>query len=159
MKIAIASDHGGFHLKDIIKKYLDELDYEYEDFGTTNEKSVDYSDYALKVAEAVSENKFDKGILICGTGIGMSIAANKVEGIRAAVYYGGPLDIVRLSRSHNDANILSLGARFLKDEEAKEAVKTWLETPFSNEERHKRRIEKIRNIETDKSVNLTAHAT
>jgi len=153
IKIAIASDHAGFPLKEIIKKYLGELGYEYEDFGTTSEESVDYPDYAFKVAEAVSENKFDnrfdRGILICGTGIGMSIAANKVPGIRAALCYDA--ETARLSREHNDANVLALGSRTTNSELAKEIVRVWLTTDFAGAgpggERHLRRINKIKEIE------------
>ena len=144
MKIAIASDHGGFSLKEIIKKYLDELHYEYEDFGTTSEEPVDYPDYALKVAKAVSENQFDKGILVCGTGIGMSIVANKFPGVRAALCYD--TESARLSREHNYANVLTLGGRTTDPELAKEIVYVWLTTEFAGE-RHLRRVNKIKEIE------------
>ncbi len=144
MKIAIASDHAGFPLKEIIKKYLDELGYEYEDFGTTNEESVDYPDYASKVAKSVSENKFDKGILICGTGIGMSIVANKFSGVRAALCYD--TEIARLSREHNDANVLTLSGRKTNPELAKKIVHVWLKTKFLGE-RHTRRVNKIKELE------------
>ncbi len=144
MKIAIASDHGGFPLKEIIKKYLDELGHECEDFGTMNEESVDYPDYASKVAKAVSENKFNKGILICGTGIGMSIVANKFPSVRAALCYD--TETARLSREHNDANVLALGGRTTDSKLAKEIVHVWLTTEFSGE-RHLRRVNKIKDIE------------
>ncbi len=145
MKIAIASDHAGFPLKETIKKYLDDLGYEYKDFGTTNEESVDYPDYASKVAKAVSENKFEKGILICGTGIGMSIVANKFPGVRAALCYD--VETARLSREHNDANVLTLGGRTTNHELAKEIVHVWLTTEFVGE-RHLRRVNKIKEIDS-----------
>jgi len=150
MKIIIGSDHAGYELKGKIKKYLTELDFEYEDLGPTSlDTSDDYPDFIISVAKKVAEtpNK-NKGIVIGGSGQGEAIAANKVKGIRATVFYGGPLDIIKLSRTHNDANILSLGARFLTEVEAKKAVKLWLETPFSNEERHFRRIKKIEEFES-----------
>ncbi len=145
MKIAIASDHAGFPLKEFVKKYLDELGYEYNDFGTTNEESVDYPDYALKVANAVSENKFDRGILICGTGIGMSIVANKFPNVRAALCYD--TETARLSREHNDANVLTLGGRTTNLDLAKRIVHAWLTTEFVGE-RHLRRVDKIKEIES-----------
>ena len=149
MKIIIGSDHAGYELKERIKGYLDGLGFEYEDVGPKSlDPSDDYPDYIISAAKKVAENlKENKGIVIGGSGQGEAIAANKVKGIRAAAYYGGSLDIVKLSRAHNDSNVLSLGARFLTQEDAIEAVKVWLETPFSNEERHERRIEKIRAFE------------
>jgi len=149
MKIIIGSDHAGFELKGKIKKYLDGLGFEYEDVGPKSlDPSDDYPDYIILAAKKVAENlEGNKGIVIGGSGQGEAITANKVKGVRAAVYYGGSLDIVKLSRTHNDSNILSLGARFLTQEEAIEAIKVWLETPFNNEERHKRRIKKIRAFE------------
>ena len=149
MKIIIGSDHAGFELKGKIKKYLDGLGFEYEDVGPKSlDPSDDYPDYIILAAKKVAENlEGNKGIVIGGSGQGEAITANKVKGVRAAVYYGGSLDIVKLSRTHNDSNVLSLGARFLTHEEAIEAVKVWLETAFKNEERHKRRIEKIRAFE------------
>jgi len=149
MKIIIGSDHAGYKLKERIKEYLDGLGFEYEDLGPESlDPSDDYPDYIVPAAKKVAENlEENKGIVIGGSGQGEAIAANKVKGVRAAVYYGGSLDIVKLSRTHNDSNVLSLGARFLTHEEAIEAVKVWLETAFKNEERHKRRIEKIRAFE------------
>lgn len=150
MKIIIGSDHAGYELKEKIKKYLTELNFEYEDLGPDSlNPSDDYPDFIIFVAEKVAENSNkNKGIVIGGSGQGEAIAANKINGIRATVFYGGPLDIIKLSRTHNDANILSLGARFLTEIEAKKAVKLWLETPFSNEERHVRRIKKIEEFES-----------
>lgn len=144
MKVAVGSDHGGYHLKEHIKKYLEEKGFDIEDFGTNSLESVDYADFALKVAEAVSEEKFDRGILICGTGLGISIAANKVKGIRAAVV--SDCYSAKMSRAHNNANILALGGRVIGPDLAIEIVKIWMETPFEGG-RHQRRIDKISNIE------------
>jgi ribose 5-phosphate isomerase B len=144
MKIAIASDHAGFRLKDQIKKTLDSLQISYEDLGPDGTDSVDYPDFARKVAEAVQ--KGNRGILCCGTGIGMSIAANKFKGIRAAVC--NDIYAAQMSREHNDANILIMGGRIVQDaEEVKNIVKTWLETSFQGG-RHQRRIDKITDFET-----------
>ncbi|MBI4010547.1 MAG: RpiB/LacA/LacB family sugar-phosphate isomerase [Candidatus Aenigmarchaeota archaeon] len=149
MKIIIGSDHAGFELKGKIKEYLDGLNFEYEDLGANSlDPSDDYPDFIIPVAKKVAKNpKENLGIVIGGSGQGEAIAANKIKGIRATVYYGGSLNIVKLSRTHNNSNILSLGARFLTEGEAIEAVKLWIETPFSNEERHKRRIGKIEGFE------------
>ena len=144
MKIFIGSDHGGFKLKEKIKKYLKDLNYEYEDLGTNNTQSSDYPDFAYKVAKKVSETN-SKGILICGTGIGMSISANKVKGIRAALAYDETT--ARMSREHNNSNILCLGERTTKEALAKKIVKVWLSTKFSKEERHHRRVSKIMKLE------------
>ena len=146
MKIAIAADHAGFEEKEKVKKTLDDLGVEYTDMGTNSPDSVDYPDYARKVGEAVVKGEFDKGILVCGSGTGMAIAANKVPGIRAAVAWNE--EIARLSRQHNNANVLSLAARFIPDEEQEKIVKAWLETDFEGG-RHERRVEKIEQIEHD----------
>ncbi len=147
MKIFIGTDHAGFELKQKLVPYLNELGYEAEDMGAHElNKEDDYSDFIAPVAEAVSKNTEAKGIILGGSGQGEAIVANRVNGIRAAVYYGGSIDIVRLSREHNDANILSLGARFITEDEAREAVKLWLRTEFSGEERHVRRLKKIDNL-------------
>lgn len=143
-KIAIASDHAGFHLKEIIKKHLVALGYECEDFGATSEERVDFPDFAAPVAEAILEKKFARGILICGTGIGMCIAANKFPGIRAALCYN--IKTAKLSREHNDANILALGGRTLNPESAKKIVSVWLTTEFEGG-RYEQRNEMIRGIE------------
>ena len=143
-KIIIGSDHGGFELKGKIEHYLEELGYEYEDLGTNNTQSSDYPDFAYKVAKKVAETN-SKGILICGTGIGMNMAANKVTGIRAALAYDE--STARMSREHNNSNILCLGERTTKENLAKKIVKVWLETEFSKEERHIRRINKITKLE------------
>lgn len=144
MKIAIAADHAGFKLKENIKKFLESLGHEYKDFGTDSEESVDYPDFAIKAAEAVKSKKFDRGILICGTGIGMCISANKVPGIRAALCYD--TETARLSREHNNANVLTMGARIIGEEKAKEIVDVWLKTEFAGG-RHERRVEKINKID------------
>lgn len=144
MKIAIASDHAGFEMKEIIKPFLKSLKHDVKDFGTNDTKPVDYPDFALKVATAVAKKQYERGILFCGTGLGMSIAANKVNGIRAVLCYD--TETARLSREHNDANILTIGARVIDIENVKEIIKVWLKTDFLGE-RHLRRIEKIREIE------------
>ncbi len=144
MKIAIASDHAGFHLKNQIKKALDSLQIAYEDLGPEDTESVDYPDFARKVAEAVQ--KGERGILCCGTGIGMSIAANKFKGVRAAIC--NDIYTAQMSREHNDANILIMGGRILTDSnEVENIVKTWLQTEFQCG-RHQRRIDKITDLET-----------
>ena len=144
MKISIASDHAGFELKEKIKKYLLELGHEYEDFGTNSNESVDYPDFALKVAGSVAKKECDRGILICGSGIGMSMAANKVHGIRAALCCN--VEMARLSREHNDANVLTMGARMIDENTAKDIVRVWLTTEFAGG-RHSRRVKKMRDIE------------
>ncbi len=148
MKIYIGSDHAGYELKEKLKEYIKELGYELEDKGAFSlVPTDDYPDYIIPVAEAVAENSESLGIILGGSGEGEQISANKVDGIRAIEYYGGNLEIVKLGREHNNANILSLGARFINEEEAKNAVKIFLVTPFSNEERHIHRIEKIKEQE------------
>ena len=146
MKIAIGSDHAGFELKESIKKFLEKQGYEYRDFGAeTVDPKDDYPEYGKKVADAVASGEYDRGIVACGTGIGISISANKVRGVRAAACYN--TDMARMSRAHNDANVLALGGRLVEEGLAEEIAAVWLETPFSGEERHARRIEKIREIE------------
>lgn len=143
-KIFLGSDHAGFKLKEEIKKYLRKKGLEVEDFGANSlEPDDDYPDFIVPVAKKVSQSEKYRGIILGGSGQGEAIAANKVKGVRAAVYYGSNIEIVRLSRAHNNANILSLGARFLSKEEAVKAVELWLSTGFSNEQRHIRRIKKI----------------
>jgi ribose 5-phosphate isomerase B len=144
MKIAIGSDHAGFELKEKIKKLLDELVYKYKDFGTNSNDSVDYPDYGLKVAEGVARKEYDRGILICGSGIGMCMTANKVPGIRAALCHD--VETAKLSREHNDANVLTFGARMIDEKTAKDIVKIWLKTEFLGD-RHLRRVNKIKDIE------------
>jgi ribose 5-phosphate isomerase B len=144
MKIYIGSDHAGYELKEKLKIYVKELGYEIEDKGAFSlELADDYPDFIVPVAEAVAKSENSFGIILGGSGEGEQISANKVDGIRAIEYYGGNLEIVKLGREHNDANILSLGARFINEDEAKESVKLFLETKFTGEERHVRRINKI----------------
>lgn len=139
--IAFGCDHAGFALKETVLDYLKEKGYEYKDFGCFDESSVDYPVYGKKVAHAVASGECDKGILICGTGIGISIAANKVKGIRAA--HCQDTVTAKLTRLHNDANILAFGARIVGPEVALEMVEVFLNTPFSQGPRHKARIEQI----------------
>ncbi|HOV90948.1 MAG TPA: ribose 5-phosphate isomerase B [Syntrophorhabdaceae bacterium] len=141
MKIAIGSDHAGLELKEHIKEILIKMEHEIEDVGTDNACPVDYTDFGLEVAWLVSEEKVERGILVCGTGIGMSIVANKVKGVRAALVTD--LYTAIQSRRHNDANILVLGGRITAKGLAEEMVKIWLETPFDGG-RHEKRIEKIK---------------
>ena len=141
----LGSDHAGFRLKEHVKAFLEKEGFEYEDIGTFDEKkSCDYPETALKLAKKVIEQA-SKGILMCGTGIGEAIVANKVKGIRAANCFDK--HTARMSREHNDSNILCLGARILSKEIASKIVKTWLATEFSKEERHKRRVNQIKEIE------------
>src|SRR5829696_693864 len=148
MKVAIAADHAGYQLKDSLKKFLDEMGVAYEDFGTSNAQSVDYPDFAKAVAEGVAGGRFDRGILVCGTGVGMAIAANKVPGVRSAPIVD--TDTARLSREHNDLNVLTLGARLLPESRAREIVKTFLQTPFEGG-RHLARVQKIHAIEATRA--------
>ena len=141
MKIAIGADHGGFSHKEAIKKHLIERGFEVKDFGANDDTSTDYNDYALLVSESVRDHMFDRGILICGTGIGMSIMANKVEGIRAALVHD--LFTAEATRQHNNTNVLAMGGRIIDVEKAIKIVDIWLDTKFSNEERHVRRVNKI----------------
>lgn len=145
MKIYIGSDHAGFELKEKLLSMLVEEGYEVIDKGAFKyEENDDYPDFIEAVAKEVSaEPEGALGIIIGGSGQGEAIDANRFPHVRAAEYYGGPIEIVKLSREHNDANILSLGARFVKEQEAKDAVRLWLTTPFSGDERHVRRIDKI----------------
>ena len=142
--IALGADHGGFRLKEAIRKYLDEQHIAYEDFGTYSEESVDYGPIAAKVAHFVADGKAEKGILCCGTGIGISMAANKVKGIRAAVVTND--FCAEMTRRHNDANILCMGGRGIDEETAVRLTKIFLETPFDGG-RHAARIAHIAQIE------------
>jgi ribose 5-phosphate isomerase B len=143
-KIALAADHAGYEEKEKIKVTLDELGIEYEDMGTASTDSVDYPDYARRVGEAVSNGEFEQGLLVCGSGTGMAIAANKIHGVRAAVAWSP--DIARLAREHNDANVLALPARFMSEGEAVNVVKAWFEANFEGG-RHAKRVEKITELE------------
>ena len=143
MKIFIASDHAGFELKKDIKEYLIDLKHTVEDCGALKLNPLDdYPDFIFPCALAVSEDKSSKGIILGGSGQGEAMAANRVKGVRAAVFYNGPDDIIKLSRQHNDANILSLGARFMTEKEMYEIIKIWLSIDFEGG-RHKRRVEKL----------------
>ena len=145
MKIALCSDHGGLHLKNAIIDDLIKSGHEIKDFGTTDESSCDYPDFALRAADAIRKGEYERGIFVCTTGIGISMAANKVPTIRCALCH----DTVsaRLTREHNDANVLALGEGVTGKLLALEIVKVFLETPFSNNVRHQRRIDKITEIE------------
>ncbi|MFZ3089778.1 MAG: ribose 5-phosphate isomerase B [Nitrospirota bacterium] len=144
MKIAVGSDHAGYELKEKIAEHLKNQDLTVEDYGTNGNNSVDYPDFAMTVAEAVSQGRIDRGILICGTGIGMSIAANKFPHVRAALCYD--VYSAEMSRRHNNANILVLAGRVLKSDLAINMVDVWLKTEFEGG-RHKSRIDKIGKIE------------
>lgn len=146
MKIAIAADHGGFELKDSMVEYIKSLGNEVVDLGTNSADSVDYPDYAKKVCEEIQKGNSDLGILICGTGIGMSLAANKFEGIRAACV--SDVYSAKMSRNHNNANVLCIGARVIGDEVAKLIIKTFLENEFEAD-RHQRRVDKIMAFEKE----------
>ncbi|MEE8185642.1 MAG: ribose 5-phosphate isomerase B [Thermodesulfobacteriota bacterium] len=143
-KIAIASDHTGTELKEDIKAFLSEIGYEFKDMGSEGNDSVDYPDYGIPVAERVSSGEIEKGILICGTGIGMSIVANKFPGVRAALV--NDIYSARMAKEHNDANILVIGGKVLGKGLSREIVKIWLESRFEGG-RHQRRLDKITNIE------------
>ena len=149
--IALASDHGGVALKEEIKALLSSRGLEVVDFGTNDEKSVDYPVYAQKAARAVASGKCERGIVICGTGIGMSLAANKVRGIRCALC--GDCYSAKMSRAHNNANMLALGARVIGAELAKLIVETWLDTPFEGG-RHQRRVDMVMALEQDGGENV-----
>jgi len=146
MKIALAADHAGYEEKEKIKGTLDDLGVEYEDMGTNSCDSVDYPDYARKVGEAVASGEYEQGLLVCGSGTGMAIAANKVPGVRAAVAWNA--DIARLAREHNDANVLSLAARFSSQQEMDKIVRAWFEAHFDGG-RHATRVDKIKQIEKE----------
>lgn len=157
MKIYLASDHAGFELKEKIKDFLSELGYEIKDFGAFEFNSEDdYPDFIILTMRALQndlENIDSRAIIFGGSGQGEAIVANRFKGIRAAVFYGGKEEIIKLSREHNNVNVLSLGARFLSEQEAKEAIKIWLDTLFpnsndKNSSRHMRRIKKIDGIIT-----------
>lgn len=145
MRVAIGSDHAGYRLKEEVARYLANQRIDFEDFGVFSRDAADYPEIGLTVAEAVANGEFDRGILVCGSGIGMSITANKVPGIRAALC--SDTSCARVSREHNDANVLVLGERVPAASMALEITRVWLQTEYPGEERHARRIEKIREIE------------
>ncbi len=147
MKIAVACDHGAYEYKEMIKEMLLSQGHEVVDFGTDSTASMDYPDTALPCAKAVARGECERGIVMCGTGIGVSITANKVKGIRCALC-SDPLS-ARLTREHNDSNMLAFGQRIIGSEMAKEIVNVWLGTPFSNGERHIQRIRKVMAIEEE----------
>ena len=143
MKIFIASDHAGFELKKDIKEYLIDLNHTVEDCGALELNPLDdYPDFIIPTAKKVASDQNSKGIIIGGSGQGEAIAANRIKGIRAAVYYGGPIEIITLSRMHNNANILSLGARFVSKEQIFDIITLWLNEPFEGG-RHEKRIKKL----------------
>jgi ribose 5-phosphate isomerase B len=148
MKIFLGADHAGYELKEMLKKELASFGMEVFDKGASAlDPADDYPDFIAPVAREVSHDpKGSRGVILGGTGEGEAMVANRFPNIRATVYYGGPKEIITLSRQHNNANVLSLGARFLSIDEAREAVKLWLNTSFSNDERHIRRIEEIEHI-------------
>ncbi|WP_221567308.1 ribose 5-phosphate isomerase B [Alkalihalobacillus sp. TS-13] len=145
MKVAIGSDHAGYKIKEDIKDVMDELNIQYEDVGCNCEDSVDYPDYAVPVAEKVANGEVDRGILICGTGIGMSITANKVDGVRCALVHD--LFSAKVTRLHNDSNVLAMGERIIGPGVAKEIAKVWLQTEFEGG-RHERRVNKMMEVES-----------
>ena len=148
MKLFIGSDHAGFEMKSKLITFLRELNYDVVDKGAFKlDPDDDYPDFISEVAKSVGLDSKSKGIVIGGSGEGEAIDADRFPGVRAIVYYGGNLEIIKLSREHNDANILSLGARFLSQGEAEEAVRLWLQTAFSGDERHVRRIKKIDSLQ------------
>lgn len=144
MKIVLASDHGGFQLRQEIANLLNEMNMDYEDMGCECEDSVDYPDYGIPAAERVAKGEFDLGILICGTGIGMSIAANKVKGIRCALVHD--VFSAKATREHNNSNMIAMGGRVIGPGLAREIVKAWLEAEYEGG-RHERRISKITEYE------------
>lgn len=143
MKIHLATDHAGLELKEKVKLYLSDLNYEVMDHGAYEYDELDdYPDFIFPCANAVSNDPESKGIILGGSGQGEAMAANRVKGVRAAVFYNGPDEIIKLSRQHNNANILSLGSRFMSDEEMYRIIEVWLSTDFESG-RHQRRIEKL----------------
>jgi len=143
--IALACDHGGFELMGHVKEYLDTARYAYKDFGAFSPESCDYPVAATEAARAIADRECDRGIFICGTGIGISIAANKIPGIRAALCTN--VYMAEMARSHNDANVLALGGRVIEPEPAIGIVKTFLRTPFSSEKKHRRRIAMLSDLD------------
>jgi len=148
MKIAIAADHAGFVLKQKLRHKLEEAGHQVVDFGPNNNQSCDYPDFAQPVARDVAQGRSDRGILVCSTGIGMAMAANKIRGVRAAAAQSE--DAVRLTREHNDANVLTLGARYLDDETAAGLIDVFLNTEFAGG-RHARRVAKIAQLEEERT--------
>lgn len=146
-KVAIASDHAGYQAKESIKRLLDELGLTYEDYGTQSEDSVDYPDYAARIGEAVARGEAERGILVCGSGIGMEIAANKVPGVRAALAWNE--ETARLARQHNDVNVIAVGARTTASDVILQIIRVFLSTDFDGG-RHAHRVNKITQLEQKK---------
>jgi ribose 5-phosphate isomerase B len=151
-RILIASDHAGFDLKEKLERALQQLGFEVQDLGTDSAESTDYADYAHPLAERVSRGEVKRGVLLCGTGLGMSYAANRHANVRAAVAWSP--EIAKLAREHNDSNVLVLPARFLDERRGVEILRTWLETPFEGG-RHARRVEKIEKPDTTDTTDTT----
>jgi ribose 5-phosphate isomerase B len=151
MKIALASDHAGYAEKERLKPLLQEMGIEFEDLGAVSEESVDYPDFARKVGERVANGEAEQGLLVCGSGTGMAIAANKVQGVRAAVAWNE--DVAKLARQHNDANVLALGARTTSQDEIQRIVRAWFTTKFDGG-RHAVRVEKIKQIEKESGKSI-----
>ena len=147
MKIAIGCDHGAYEYKQILIEEMEKWGHEVKDFGTFTKESCDYSDFASAVGKAVASGEYERGIVMCGTGIGVSISANKVKGIRCALC--SETTSARLTREHNDTNVLAMGQRIIGEELMKDIAKTWLDTPFSGGERHVRRIAKVAALEAE----------
>lgn len=146
MRIFLAADHAGYQLKEKIKEYLQSEGHEVEDCGAFGvDPSDDYPDFIAAAADKLSKNPEARAILFGGSGQGEAMVANRCHGVRAAVWYGSNTDIIKLSREHNNANALSIGARFVSEDEAKKAIDLWLQTEFTGEDRHSRRIAKIDN--------------
>ena len=146
MKIAIGADHAGFEIKEKIKKQLEEMQFEVEDLGTNSLESVDYPDFGAAVGREVASGKADEGIVVCGSGIGIGIAANKIDGVRAAQAWNA--ETARLARQHNDANVLSIGARVIAEEEIPKIVNAWFDAKFEGG-RHAGRVAKITELEKE----------
>ena len=149
MRISIGCDHSALELKTKLIEYLKECGHEIIDKGTYTKDSCDYTDYGYQVAKSIQNHEVERGIVICSTGIGMSIIANKVKRVRCALVYTA--DAARLTREHNDTNCLALGAKYTDVSSAKEIVSIWLNTPYSNQERHDRRINKIKQYEEEEN--------
>lgn len=145
MKIAVACDHGAYEYKEIVKEMLTKEGHQIEDFGCHNKDSIDYPDFAAPAAQSVADGKNERGIVLCSTGIGVSITANKIKGIRCALV-GDPVS-ARLTREHNNSNVLAIGQLVTGEAVMKEIVSVWIGTEFSNEARHQRRIDKMMELE------------
>ena len=153
--ILIASDHAGFELKEKLEAWLRDMGYAVKDLGTETEQSTDYPDYAHPLAQKVSDGEAERGVLLCGTGLGMSYVANRYPHVRAAVAWSP--EVAELARRHNDANVLALPARFLSEDQARQILKTWLDTPFEGG-RHERRVEKIERGDVSREERERAHS-